>query len=237
MIDSSDDRLIQNILLDAAAEEYAAELASTEEVTTSPQFQRQMKKMLANPNAWAKRRKRPLWKQCLTRVAILLLVCSITLGAVIAVSPTVKAAVINWFMEQYDTYVIYRFFGKSTSDEMPSYDITKLPTGYKKTEEDRELMDSVTVMYENEEDDLIYFRYSRMREGMALGINTEEAEIFDVSVHNCTGHFYLSTDPKQSNALIWFNEQEKMKFLIDGFYDKDALLEMAESISLYNMTK
>ena len=49
MTNIEDSRIIQNILLDAAAEEYAAELASTEEVTTSPHFQRQMKKMLANP--------------------------------------------------------------------------------------------------------------------------------------------------------------------------------------------
>lgn len=49
MIDSSDDRLLQNILLDAAAEEYIAELASTEDVTTSPRFQRQMKKCLQTP--------------------------------------------------------------------------------------------------------------------------------------------------------------------------------------------
>ena len=71
MSNIEDNRLIQNILLDAAAEEYAAELAATEDVITSPHFQRQMKKMLANPNSWAKRRKHPLWKQCLTRVAML----------------------------------------------------------------------------------------------------------------------------------------------------------------------
>lgn len=51
MSNVEDSRLIQNILLDAAAEEYAAELASTEEVATSPRFQSQMKRMLANPNS------------------------------------------------------------------------------------------------------------------------------------------------------------------------------------------
>ena len=38
MTNIEDSRIIQNILLDAAAEEYAAELASTEEVTTSHTF-------------------------------------------------------------------------------------------------------------------------------------------------------------------------------------------------------
>lgn len=237
MIDSSDDRLLQNILLDAAAEEYIAELASTEDVTTSPRFQRQMKKMLANPNSWAKQRKRPLWKKCLSRVAILLLTCSLTLGAIMAVSPTVRAAVTDWFIEWYDTNIIYRFFGESNLDEMPSYDITKLPSGYKKAEETREIKDNVIVIYENDENNVIYFKYSRMRDGTALGASTENMEIYEINVHDCYGHFYKSTDPQESNTLIWIDEQEKIKFIIDAFCDKDELLDMARSVSLCNITK
>ena len=237
MSNIEDNRLIQNILLDAAAEEYAAELAATEDVITSPHFQRQMKKMLANPNSWAKRRKHPLWKQCLTRVAMLLLVCSLTLGAMMVVSPTVRATVIDWVMEWYDTYIIYRFFGESNPDKLPLYEITKLPTGYKKVDEKQEMINSVTVIYENEKNDMIYFQYSRMKSVTAFGLNTEKAEIFDIRVHNCFGQFYLSTDPQESNALVWLDEQKEIKFIIDGFYDKDELLEMARSISLCDMTK
>lgn len=237
MIDSSDDRLLQNILLDAAAEEYAEELASAEEVATSPRFQRQMNKMLANPNAWAKRRKRPLWKQCLNWAAMLLLVCSLTLGAMMAVSPTVRAAVIEWVIEWYDTHILYRFFGESSPDEMPSYEITKLPTGYKKAEESREFKATVIITYENEENDVIYFEYSYMREGMVLGVSTENMEIYEIKVHNCSGHFYKSTNPKESNTLVWLDEHEKLNYVIDGFFEKDELLEMAESIELCNVTK
>ncbi len=237
MIDPSDGRLIQNVLLDAAAEEYAAELASTEEVTTSPHFQRQMKKMLANPNSWAKQRKRPLWKQCLSKVAMILLVCSLTLGAMMVVSPTVRATVLDWVIEWYETHIIYRFFGEPNLDKLPFYEITELPTGYKKVEEIQEMFDSVTVIYENEKNDMIYFQYSRMENGATLGIDTEKMVIFDIRVHNCYGYFYLSTDPRQSNTLIWLDEQEEIKFIIDGFCDKDEMLEMARSVLLYNMTK
>jgi len=37
--------------------------------------------------------------------------------------------------------------------------------------------------------------------------------------------------------LIWLDDQKKINFLIDGFYDKDELLKMAESIVLCNVTK
>lgn len=98
-------------------------------------------------------------------------------------------------------------------------------------------MDTVIILYENEDDAMIYFKYSLMRDGIVLDVSTENMEIYEINVHNCFGHFYKSTDPQQSNALVWFDEHEKIKFVIDGFYDKDTLLEMAESVSLCNMTK
>ena len=64
MTDYAGDQLLKKVLLDAVAEEYAAELNSTEKVTTSLQFQHQMEQMLTNPNAWAKHCKRPLWRKC-----------------------------------------------------------------------------------------------------------------------------------------------------------------------------
>ena len=58
----------------------------------------------------------------------------------------------------------------------------------KKVEEIR-TWNSVTIQYENEEGDIIYFHYSYMIQGSALGVNTENAEIYEVNIHNCFGHF------------------------------------------------
>jgi len=237
MIDPSDDRLLQNILLDAAAGEYAAELASIEEVTTSPRFQRQMKKMLANPNAWAKRRKRPLWKQCLSWAAMLLFVCSLTLGAMMAISPTVRAAVTEWVIEWYETYVFYRFFGEDVLEVMPRYDITELPSGYKSPGEVQELMNCVRITYKNEEGDIIYFEYDYTKNNFGRIINTENSEIYEIEIRGCPGNLYLSTIPEESNAIAWYDVQNNFYFMIDGFCDKSELLKMADSISLCNTTK
>ena len=111
-----------------------------------------------------------------------------------------------------------------------------MPTGYKKVEEIR-TGSSVTVLYENEEEDIIYFHYSYMFQGSVLGVSTEHTEVYEVNVHNCFGHFYLSTDPKDSNTVVWLDDQKEIKFFIDGFFSKDDLLAMAESIELCNVTK
>ena len=137
-------------------------------------FERKMNKLLRT------QRRSPSLNRFISvskRIAAILLIISIGFGTVIAVSPTARAAVINWVMEWYDTHISYRFFGESTWDEMPSYNITKLPNGYKKVEEIRKIMDTVIIMYENEDEDMIYFNYSRMRDGMALGINIENMEL------------------------------------------------------------
>lgn len=57
MTDFSEEKILQAIFFDAAEKEFEHELLASEIVSVSPRFQRQMNAMLANPNAWAKRRK------------------------------------------------------------------------------------------------------------------------------------------------------------------------------------
>lgn len=52
-----ENKYLRRILLDAAAAEFAQELASIESVPVSSRFQRQMRSMVNNPNNGKKRRK------------------------------------------------------------------------------------------------------------------------------------------------------------------------------------
>ena len=44
--------------------------------------------------------------------AVILLVFSLSLGSLMAVSPTVRAAVIRWVTEWYETHITYRYSGE-----------------------------------------------------------------------------------------------------------------------------
>lgn len=59
----TEDALLQGFLLDAAADEFASELADTTPVTVSPRLLRQMNAMLNDPNSWAKRQHRSIWSR------------------------------------------------------------------------------------------------------------------------------------------------------------------------------
>ena len=109
MTDFSEEKILQAILLDAAEKEFEHELSASEIVSVSPRFQHQMDAMLANPNAWARHHKRPIWKTALQRVAIFVVAGSLTLGTLMTISPTVRATLTNWIVQLYETYVVYHF--------------------------------------------------------------------------------------------------------------------------------
>ena len=116
MTEAEENILLRNILLDAAMADYAEELADHRPELMSARLQRQMNAMLNDPNGWAKRQRRPIWIQVARVAAMILLTFSLSLGALMAVSPTIRAAIINWAVEWYDTHIVYRFSGQSTDD-------------------------------------------------------------------------------------------------------------------------
>lgn len=102
----TDDAILRNFLLDAAAVEFSAELSDTTPVDASPRLRRQMTAMLNDPNDWAKRQHRPVWNRLARTAAVILLTCFLSLGALMAISPTVRAAVITRMHEMYEHSVI-----------------------------------------------------------------------------------------------------------------------------------
>lgn len=104
MTGHKENELLRDILLDAAAEEFAPEFSSTEQVETSLKFQKSMQSLLSNPKKWAERRQKPVWKRAAKMVATIALIGSLSLGMLMLISPKVYAAVVNWVTEWYDTY-------------------------------------------------------------------------------------------------------------------------------------
>lgn len=230
MTDFSEEKILQAIFLDAAEKEFEHELSASEVVSVSPRFQRQMDAMLANPNAWAKRRKRPIWKTALQRIAIFVAVCSLTLGALMTVSPTIRATFTNWIVQFYETYVAYHFAKAPVSEVMPQYEITTLPDGYQ-LEHTTDGPDHIWFRYSNADGESLSFHYIRTTSNTAQGMTIVNAEISNITINGCPGHLYISSDPEESNAVVWYDEQLNLQFTINGFFDRDNLLAIAESVT------
>ena len=89
--------------------DFSEELSNNKEVSVSPRFKRQMMAMMNNPNKWAERHKRDYRRRFVKVVATIVLTCSLPFGVLTVASPTVRAAVIDWVVEWYESSIIYKF--------------------------------------------------------------------------------------------------------------------------------
>lgn len=230
MTDQELDQLMRRVLLDAAAQ-YEQEENQTLEFHASGRYQQEIQKMLRDPLLWAKRRSHPIWKKTLHRVAAVFLVVFIGLGGAMAISPTVRAAVIQWITEWYETHIVYRYSGEDIQGEMPQYEITGLPEGYR--EKSRNIGSAaVSIVYENEKYDLIYLDYTFMQDGAANLIVTEGFQMEDVLVNGCEGTLFVPDDPQDMSSLTWIDQEENIQFTLNAALSQNDILHIAEMISL-----
>ena len=118
MTDNELDQLMQRVLLDAIKSDCEKENGVAPSFEPSLRYQRSLAAMIADPLKWAHKRTKPLWKKVLQKVAIVLIVFSLSLGSLMAVSPNIRAAVVNWVTEWYETHITFRYLGTPTEDEI-----------------------------------------------------------------------------------------------------------------------
>ena len=240
MTDRELDRMMQHVLLDAIKRDCEKETDDVPAFKPTRHYQRQMAAMLSDPLKWAQKRARPLWKNVAQKAAVILLVFSLSLGSLMAVSPTVRAAVVRWVTEWYETHVVYRFSGEQIADEMPQYEVTDLPEGYAETER-VEWPSYVSIIYQKVNDEnapWIYLQYIYMQQGASSNFEIENADIIPVTVNGLEGQLYLTKDSEQSDSTItWIDPNENILFAVSAALGADDILHIAESVSLVKTEK
>ena len=240
MTDQELDTLMRSVLLDALKLDVETTAGGEPAFEATPRHRRQMAAMLADPLKWARKRARPIWKSALQKVAVILLVFSLSLGSLMAVSPTVRAAVVRWVTEWYETHVVYRFWGEQIADEMPQYEVTDLPEGYAEIER-VEWPSYVSIIYQNVNDEnasWIYLQYIYMQQGASGNFGIENADIIPVTVNGLEGQLYLNRDAEGADSTItWIIPDENILFAVSAALNTDDILHIAESVSLSKTEK
>ena len=235
MTDRELDRMMQHVLLDAIKRDCEKETDDVPAFKPTRHYQRQIAAMLSDPLKWAQKRARPLWKNVAQKATVILLVFSLSLGSLMAVSPTVRAAVVRWVTEWYESHVVYRHLGAPIIGKIPQYTITDLPDGYvEDSEQNISEDDFVCKVYYNEESDRsIYLDYAYMQQGTAWTYVTEDAENIAVTVNGLEGEMFLTDDWENArNTITWFDPQTNIQFSLNANVSQDDILHIAESVSL-----
>ena len=240
MTDQELDTLMRRVLLDSLKLDAESTASGELAFEATPRYQRQMAEMVKDPLKWERRRARPLWKNVAQKAAVILLVFSLSLGSLMAVSPTVRAVVVRWVTEWYETHVVYRFSGEQIADEMPQYEVTDLPEGYAETER-VEWPSYVSIIYQKVNDEnapWIYLQYIYMQQGASSNFEIENADIIPVTVNGLEGQLYLTKDSEQSDSTItWIDPNENILFAVSAALGADDILHIAESVSLVKTEK
>ena len=233
MTDRELDRMMQHVLLDAIKRDCEKETDDVPAFKPTRHYQRQIAAMLKDPLKWERRRARPLWKNVAQKAAVILLVFSLSLGSLMAVSPTVRAAVVRWVTEWYETHVVYRFSGEQLSGEMPQYEITNLPEGYAEDVSKRIEWPEYISFQNKDTGKTIYLDCTYMQQGSASDYVTDGVEVVPVTVNGLSGQLFLTDDWENKwNTITWIDAERNLQFEIDANVNRDVILHMAESVSL-----
>ena len=225
-----DERMLRLALMEANLERFRSALEAAEEPNWSPRYLRNRMRMLADPFAWAKRMARPVWRQAARTAACVALACLVTLGGLMAVSPTVRAAVLGWLREITENGIFYTALGNrdgAENHEPPDWMLTDLPDGWT-LDSASDLGSSAEKQYRCEESS-VRFICSYPDEG-AIGWGIGNPESGDtrreVTVNGYTAELY---GDEQSAMLAWQDEDGMLFYFTSAHVDPDALVEMAAS--------
>lgn len=230
------DLFMRRALLAALQLEWSDVLKTIPPVEMSKHYRNQIRRILADPLAWYRKKTRPIWKRTLRAVATFLIICSVAFGTLMVANPTARAAVMQLVIEWYETHIVYRYSGEDSSSEMPQYSIAALPNGY--VEVDRSGFPGyVSVTYQNPDGMNLYLDYTMLRQGSVTDVVTDNMAVLDISVNELPGQLFLSQIPEQTSTVTWIDFVHNIQFTVDGFEDETSLLHMAESVTLVKSTK
>ena len=222
--------MISNEFIRQATEEYHEE--SMSEIPTeneidhvfSDRFEENMRSVIKKNN-------HPQLKRVLRMAASFALVILIAGGSVMALSPTARAAVMGWLFGQDGTTFSYTSMGEeSESDVYYKYDLAEIPEGYFLWQEIVDESQSIMLYAEEETGHLLKVTASPNDGNRAMYLVTTSEEKSTVQIGDITADFYLSESDDVSSGLAWVDPENDYLICLDGFFSKEELIDMAESL-------
>lgn len=241
MDERSFDALLRRALMDANLERFreALDRANDAAPTFSTGYLRQRMRLLADPLGWARKTARPLWKKALQSAACVLLACTVTLGALMAVSPTVRAAVLNWLREISGSEVVYHASGGDALETPPSWRPTWLPEGWVMTDNRARQARSwwMFIAKDGEKRRLTCACFDPSQGDIGTIINGADAGRVrtTVTVQGYTADYY---EGESDSLLVWEDSEGRLFWLKTGWWvDWPELERIAESMTFYDQAE
>ena len=221
--------LITDDMIRQAAEEYEqAVLDSLPDAAQwnhefTPWFERKMKKL-------CQRQKHSGAYRVLRRIACAVAVVILCFCMLLAFNSQVRAAVIEWAKEQYETFTHYFFTDEAENIEPKSYDLAWVPEGFTLLQQEH-TEDGGVVIYLNDGGQIIYLNYLLDTGSNTLFVEDGNYIYKTVTVGNQLADLYIDEKSGDANAIVWLDENNKVMFTLSAPFEEAVLVKIAENIT------
>lgn len=237
------DTLLRRGLMDANLSQYRPVWEAAGEPVYSPRYLRERRRMLLDPMGWMRRKLRPVWRRVLRSAACVLLAGLIALGTLMAASPTVRAAVLNWLRELSGRMIVYQGTGAQDSDTGAErtaawdYRPAWIPEGWVLQEVEGS-GGSAHWMYRRREGEgrgilNFYCLPPGNHTSMTTGVTDAVAEeaLTAVTIQGNSADYYVGPN----NAVLAWEDPAGRFFCLNGSWLEDPalLLEIAEGVTFH----
>lgn len=195
-------------------------------------FRRKMEALLR------RQRRRSVQHTVWRYAAAVLLTVTLTFGAVMAVSPQARAAVVQWVRTVYENSVVYRFFNPAPQGALPRYQLTWLPEGFTEADVfcDKEYYRAV-YLNENTGQSIV-FEYSFMDDGMAVMVIPEgEHAVEQIQINGYSAEYHKMQDDTDTNTLVLFDSENNICLLVTADTTQNDIFNIVEHVILDKTTK
>lgn len=196
--------------------------------------------LFARRDAWEKkrRRRRDVMKKSLTGVASVCLTAAVCLGIWYTTEGQTQAAIRCWKKEVRGSYIIYSAGYELTDIELPSYELTWVPAGFKALPDSTEDEKGQAYFYEENyfhEGTRDYFFWKvrflgRLTASTQLGAERTEER---VDINGMDGDLYHRDYPDygfEISQLFWFDNELGIVFELSGNLSREEIVKVAESM-------
>jgi len=198
----------------------------------SPRYQRWEQKLLKNPLRFIKKKSRTTLRRTFDVAAAVLITIAVLFGALMAASPTVRAAVIRWFVEVFSTHTAYHFTQPPDGQTLSQWRPTYLPDGYTEILH-IDAAGIVIVKFDNGRGGEILLQYMLINEGGNFSVDNEDVDVIETKIRGYPTYVYRALDDSKMNAVVWINEDARIAFMLTSFEQYEILISIAESMELF----
>lgn len=191
----------------------------------SPEFQARLRSLAQRPAhaSWQ------MLGRCVAAVFFAVLIgCNAWLSADIET----RASFIGWTTELHGNMFVYRYKGEAVY-EPADYRLGYIPEDYTESLTDRDETGGFARYSNSDGDSLTLLYVISTGEGDALFIDIRDTTQLSITVNGTPGQYFHSESDKVSSCIVWENELGHL-ICVDGFFERDELLHIAESVEKIN---